>query len=257
MSDEKFLNPFDPANFLSGGGLWDGKTVTITGSKFGLYYLVNGQGEAVKDRDTGEQIVKRVWEVTGIADDDEKERVERYSIGSLQPSADGEYFTKPDGSYGQLHRNCDAAKFAAGLIGGGFDVNLLFDAETGRAKASALIGARVEFKAEDQLDKDGKPKKNKKGYTMQNFYPVKFIGFKEGVGAPASGPDDETLEFAQETVLELLTEAGGSMSRAELVRAVTKKLAGDERGPTVVKLLVKPEFHAAAPWSLDGTTLTV
>jgi len=252
----EFQNPFDPSNFIEGGGLWDDKIVTITGSKFGLYHMKRGDGSAVVDNKTGEPVVKRVWEITGIADDDERERQERYSIGSLQPTADGESFTKPDGSFGTFHKNADAAKFASGLFNGGFDVNLLFDAETGKAKASALVGARIRFKAEAQLDKDGNPKKNKKGYEMQNFYPSEFIGFKDGVAA-AAGPSDEDVTLAQDTVVAVLTALGGSASRGDVIREVTKKLAGTENGPKVIQLLVKPEFNAAAPWTLDGTTLSI
>ena len=43
----QFKNPFDPANFTSGGGLWDGKVVTITGSKAVLSPMKNGDGSPV------------------------------------------------------------------------------------------------------------------------------------------------------------------------------------------------------------------
>jgi len=253
MTDE-LVNPFDDDNFAKGGGLWDDKNVTIIGSKFDVDRLAYGDGSPVLDAKTGAQAIRNVWVVIGIAEDDERERKETYSIGGLIPTVDGEGFTKPDGTPGVLHKNSEAAKFAAGLKSGGFDMNLLF--VNGKSKVSALIGAQLHFVGHARLDKGGTPKKNKAGYEQFRFFPDLFLGFKDGVGAPVSGPTDEDVENARGIVTEVLTGAtDNTMTRAELVRAVSKKLAGDARGPAIVGLLLKPEFHVGAPWTLDGTTL--
>ena len=257
MADNTFVNPFLEENFASGGGLWDGKTVTVIGSKTEIERLSFGDGSPVLDKKTGEQSIRNVWSVIGIAEDDERERKETYSLGGLIPTADGEGFTRPDGTPGVLHKNSEAAKFAAALKASGFDVASLFDMDTGKIHVDRLVGARIVFKGEARLDKDGKPKVNKKGYEQLRFMPESFLGMKDGVGAAKVGPSEEDLAFAVETITGILAEGGGSMGRADIVRAVTTKLNGDPRGPQIVQQILKPEFHASAPWTLDGTTLSL
>lgn len=253
---EQNVNPFDDDNFVSGGGLWDGKTVTILDSKIEIDRLTFKDGSPVIDKNTGEPAVRHVWTIVGISDEDEKERRQTYSIGGLIPTPDGLGFTKADGTPGVLHKNSAAAKFASGLKQGGFDMGLLFP--NGKPDVSGLRGARVVFKAVDRLDKDGKPKVNKNGYTETDFYPVQFVGFKQGVSKPGNGAvSDELKDFATETVTSIIVEAGGNITRADLIRQLTSKLAGDERGAKVVQLVLKPEFNVSAPWTVDGTTLSI
>src|SRR3990172_6558354 len=121
----QYVNPFDEENFKTGGGLWDDKTVTIIESRFTVDMFHNADGTPWLN-DTGEQGKSHVWAITGIAEDEDKERRMTYSIGSLVPTADGEGFVKADGTTGLLHKNSNAGKFAAALKASGYDVSKLF-----------------------------------------------------------------------------------------------------------------------------------
>lgn len=260
MVDEKkpFVNPLDDENFTAGGGLWDGKTVTVIGSKFTLDPMTYKDGSPVINEKSGQPAIRHVWEIEGIADDEEKSRRETYSIGGLLPTADGESFTKADGTIVPLHANSEAAKFSAGIKSGGFDMSTLFDVTTGRVIASKLVGARFVFTAVARLDKDGNIKKNAKGYEQNSFYPTQFVGIKDGVTAPgaAAAPvDDETRKLAVDTVAELLK--GGPLAIAEIVRGVSKALVGNPKVGEVASLILDPSIDAGAPWTRDGATLSL
>jgi len=259
---EQVLNPFDSANFTSGGGLWDGKTVTITAAKAKFSPMQRGDGTPVIDETTNEPIVKRVVEIRGIADGEEAERYEQYSIGSLVPTQDGEGFTKQDGTIVPVHKSAEAAQFFDGVKNGGFDVNLLWDGKT--QKLSALVGARFVMKGVDKLDKDGNVKKSKKGYDQQRFVPVKFVGFSNTVksqsaGNGVSGNGASALkDKATEVVLTILSEAeGNTVTRAELVRELGRRLAGDGDSSKIIALTTREDFHKGQVWKRDGASYSL
>lgn len=250
-------NPFDEESFGSGSGLWDGKTVTIISAKATLDPLTNGDGTPVIDAETGKQAIRNVLELIGIADDEEKERRETYSAGGLVPTADGSGFQRVDGTPGRFHKKCEVALLSSRIKEGGFDLGLLWDAANERQNVRALEGARFVFTATERLDKDGKVKKNKKGYTMQKFWPGKFVGFKAGVGQHKSGNgaavSSELTSRAYEVITGIIAEAGGSISRAELVRQLGARLKGDADANKIITLTTKDDFHKAAPWTRTGT----
>jgi hypothetical protein len=269
MSDQTFSgNPFDPATFTKGGGLWDGKVVTIITAKANIDRLSYGDGSPVLDAKTGEQSIRNVIEIVGIADDEEKERRETYSAGSLVPTADGEGFLRrnPDGSLvaAPFHENSEAAKFSAALASGGFPVAKLWDEKAKRTKLSMLAGARLLMKAEAKLDKDGNAKKNKKGYDQQKFFPIEFLGYKGGgngnVASSTSAPQGNGSALRDKAigvVTTLLAENGGTLTRSDLVRKLSAALNGDADCNKVLALVVREEFHKDAPWTRQGTTLTL
>lgn len=250
----QFKNPFDPANFTSGGGLWDGKVVTITGSKGVLSPMKNGDGSPVLG-DDGNPVIKHVWQVTGIAEDADAERREEWSAGSLLPTPDGEGFTSPkDGSIVPFDKRSEAGKAMQALVDGGFDPALLFDGETGKPKLSGLVGCKILFRAEDKLDRNGHVKKNKKGYTQQRFYPSKLVGFAEGK-APVDAAAHSALEDkAVGVIVGILKENNGKVSRAALVRLLSAKLAGDTDANKIIGLVTKESFHTDRPWTRDDTS---
>ena len=59
------FNPFDPANHATGGGLWDGKTVTITSAKAHTGPMTRKDGSAVLDEKTKQRIQKRIDKEVG------------------------------------------------------------------------------------------------------------------------------------------------------------------------------------------------
>lgn len=249
---EQFVNPFDSDNFREGGGLWDGKVVTITKSKTETKRLAYKDGSAVVN-DNGEQAVRNVWTISGIAEDTEKEITREYSIGGMIPTADGEGFTRQDGKPAILHKNSDAAKLAAALKTSGFDVNLLF--VNGKPKVSALEGAKLRFKGEDRLDKDGKPKKQKNNpkYTEQDFFPVEFVGFS-ATARKGNGVDDATKAKATDAVMGVLAEAGGTLTQVDLVKALSRKMAGSADLPAIVGLVSKREVPGV---KVEGATFSL
>jgi hypothetical protein len=261
MSDsEQDFNPF--VDFAVGGGLWDGKTVTITEAKFTIDRLTYKDGKPVMDERTGQPSVRNVLAVQGIAEGEEKERRETYSIGGCVPTADGEGFLKADGTPGKLHENSEASRFFRELKGAGFPVESLYDAASKRARVSGLKGARVVFVAVPKLDKDGKIKKSKDGkYTENHFFPSKFVGKAEGTvgagGGNGAAAADALKEKAMGIVMQILAEAGGTLSRSALVSKIGAAMAGDKEVMKVVALVVREDFHKGAPWKHTATEISL
>jgi len=252
-----FKNPFDPDNFSLGVG-WDGKTVTITSSRFKTDMFTYGDGTPYLD-DNGEQGYANVWEIKGISEDSENERTESYSIGkSLIPTSDGDSFEhkagKPNATF---HVKAKAAKFAAALKTSGFDLSKLVDDE-GKPSAKGLVGAIFVFKALQPIDpKTNEPAVDKGGYAKIEQYPAKFIGWSKTSPA-AQVANDGVQDKAYDVITELLTEAeGNTLTRVQLIQALNKKLAGDDDMNAIVQLAVKEDFNSAAPWKLEGNTISL
>jgi len=249
-------NPFDDSNFVGGGGLWDGKIVTITVAKTLVHWVTKGSGESAVPvlNDNGQPAFKNVLEVRGIADDEDVERYEQYSAGSLIPTEDGLGFVRIDGTPAAFHKGCEMSKFGRLIKAGGFDVGKLWDSEKKRQNVTGLVGSRFLFKGEPTLDKDGKPKINKKGYEMLRFWPVKYEGVvAAGAIVGVSAPNSELTDKAIKAVAEALGELGGKASRSELVRKLATKLSGDADGNKIIALVAKADFHKGRAWTVDGT----
>lgn len=254
MDEREDFNPYE--DFSAGGGLWDGKVVSITGACFKLDPLQYKDGSPVIDERTGQPSIRNVLEVVGIAEGEEKERRETYSIGGNIPTADGEGFQKADGTPGKLHENSEAAKFFRDLKNAGFDMGLLYNRETHRSHISNLKGARLLFKAVPRLDKDGKVKMSKDGKYEQNSYlPVKFVG--STVMTAKAGPSDGLRDKAAGIILTLLADNGGKLTRADLVRKVSGALAKDKDSTAIIGLIVREDFHKGQPWTYTGTEISL
>jgi len=251
---ETSFNPFE--DFAEGGGLWDGKVVAVTAAKFTLDPMRYKDGSPVLD-DQGNPSIRRVLELKGIAEGDEAERRETYSIGSCIPTADGEGFTKVDGSPGKLHEASEAAHFFKGLKAGGFDTKGLFDSN-GRSKISNLVGAKLLMKAVAKLDREGNVKKSKDGkYTQNAFYPEKWLGQRAGAAAAGHAANNGLREKAVGTVISILSDAGGRITRQKLVAEIGKLLKGDKDAMPIIALVTREDFHKDAPWTYTGTELSL
>jgi len=248
-------NPYDPETFAHGGGLWDGKTVTITGAVAKVEALAYGDGKPVLD-DKGQQSIQTGLVITGIADGgDDKERRETYSVGDkLVPTPDGEGFIGKDGGPPKFHANSNMAKFATALKGSGFDLSTLI--VDGKQRLSKLVGARFTFKGEPKIGKDGKPIKDKKGYDKSLHLPVRFVGYATGQQAAApsgNGPVPAGGLHVKATGAVLAALAGGPLTRADLVRTLAQQLAGDADANAIIGLVVRDDFHKGQAWKYDGT----
>lgn len=259
-------NPFDQGNFATGGGLWDGKEVTVTRAVAGVKLLTTKDGKPVIDDKTKKQSAVIGLIVSGLAEGDEKERTVEYTCGEkMQPDADGESFSMKDGSVPKFHVNSSLGKLVAALTASGFPVrDLLVGVGAkyiGQQKWSKLVGAKLTFKAEAKLGKDGKPLKDAKGYEKNSFYPVKFVGMTAGIVSSGGGgsvggvarPGSEAIVAkAEGLVIEAL--AAGPLTRQQLVQALAQKLAGDSDSNAVIGLIVRDDFHKGKAWKYeDGT----
>jgi hypothetical protein len=244
-------NPFDPDSFVHGGGLWDGKIVTITGAVAKTEALAYGDGKPVVDPKTGAQTTQTGLIVSGISDGaDDKERRETYSCGDrLVPTPDGQGFVSRDGGAPKIHANSNLGKFAAALKASGFDLSTLI--EGGQQKLGKLVGARFMFKGEPKVGRDGKALKDKKGYDKNLYLPVKFVGYATGGGVVGNG----LATKADAAVVAAL--AGGPLSRADLVRTLAQSLAGDGDSNAVIGLVIRDDFHKGKPWKYDGVTASL
>lgn len=273
MSSEQ-VNPFEPDAFAHGGGLWDGKTVTITRAVAKTEALTYGDGKPVIDDKTKVQSIQTGLEITGIADGgDDKERRETYGVGEkLVPTPDGTGFVSKDGTPAKFHANSGIAKLSAALKASGFDLGMLIEKQADgsfKQRLDRLTGARFVFKGEAKLGRDGKPLKDKKGYDKQAFYPVKFVGFVAGAGAgvaatPGNGAAHTptgngalAAKAAGVVTAALAAAPEGKLTRAELMRTIAQTLAGDGDSNGIIGLIVRDDFHKGQPWHYDGVTASL
>ena len=246
-------NPFLDENMSEGGGgLWDGKTVTILSAKAEIRQATKTDGTS---------FTQHVLSLVGIADDSERERREDYSAGlTAVPQGDGNGFTLPEGK--GFFKTSNVAEFLRRLAKSGFDMSKLFDESTGKQNLSALAGTRFTFVGVERKDAQGnvkksKSKKNDKEYIQYHFYPETFVGFKGGQTA-APKANGALREKATGVVTELLAGAENqTLTRANLVRNLATRLAGDADSNAIIALVVKDDFHAGQAWKRDGTTISL
>jgi hypothetical protein len=249
-------NPYDSDTFQHGGGLWDGKVVTITSAIAKTEALTYGDGKPVIDDKTKQQSIQTGLVISGIADgEDDKERRETYSVGDkLVPTPDGEGFVARDGGPPKFHANSNMAKFASALKASGFDISKLV-AVDGRQKLSRLVGARFVFTAQPKIGRDGKPLRDKKGYDKNIYLPVKFVGYAgEGATAPAGNGAAGGSGLREKATAKVLAAlANGPLTRADLVRTLAQQLQGDADANAIIGLVVNDNFHKGQAWKYDGT----
>src|SRR5688572_1369921 len=170
-------NPFAPETYVQGGGLWDGKKVTVTRAVAKTEAMTYGDGKPVMEKGkdgkpTGKQASQTGLFVSGIAEGEDKERTEVYGSGTkLVPTPDGESFVMVDGSPLRFHGGSGLGKFSNALTAAGYPTERLV-VKPGQLRFSALVGSQLVFKAEAKIGKDGKPIKDAKGYDKQSFLPV-------------------------------------------------------------------------------------
>lgn len=258
-------DPFDPETFIRGGGLWDGRVVTITGSVAKTEALKYSDGKPVLDKE-GRQTIQTGLIITGVSDGaDEKERRETYSSGDkLVPTSDGEGFVGKDGTPPKFYANSNLGKFAAALRASGFDTTTLLERlpdGSVRQRLSRLVGTRFLFKGEPKMDRAGKVIKDKRGYDKHMYLPVRFIGRVAGAQPPTGGTAAGTVArespltsplAAKATASVIKALAGGPLTKVELVQALAQALASDSDSNGVIGLVVRDDFHIGKPWTYDG-----
>jgi hypothetical protein len=251
------VNPYDPDNFSKGGGFWDDEVVQVTFAKFVIKLMTQGKrGSADEkpwiDPKTKEQGTTNILQIKGIGTETEKEREEEYSIGAFIPTEGGEQCAHPKDPSKRLNETCAAAKLFRALKTAGFDTATLYP------KISALVGQRFLMKAVPTLNKDGSVKQ-KNGYDVTKPYPVEVAGgAADAPVAQAAVAGNGLAEKADETIMALLAEADDNkLSRKDLVKQVSKTLAGDADSNKIVALIVRADYHKGKPWNYTGTEISL
>jgi hypothetical protein len=255
----KPTNPYAVDEFATGGQGWDDQVVQVTKVEFKVSLMTQGKRGSAEEKpwidpDTGKQGFNNVLAITGIPVEGDKEWTNEYGTGAFVPAEGGEQCVHPQDPSKRLHVKCKAAIFLKGLSEAGFDTATLYP------KISALVGQRILFKGVPILNKDGSIKKNKAGFEQFDYYP---IGIEEGGAAavstqPTAAAGNGLAELADETILNVLGETeGGKLTRAELVRAVSKALAGQAEANKIVALIVRQDYHTDKPWTYTGTEISL
>lgn len=208
------------------------------------------------------------------ADEDEKDRTEYYKIGALSdftPNAKKTQYV-PTGTKRAMNKGGKAALFIRALKDKGFQLSKL----GGPDGVKALEGLHVhvnnvpmpKFKS-----KDGTESKDSSVLVITRIYdePAAGGGKKQSGGASkkaASKPaadsgagSDEVSSRAEEVVVEVIAEKGGTVAKAQLTAAAFQKIPSSEGKVrnAVVGLISKEDWlgDEARPWTYAGGELTL
>lgn len=179
MSEETM---FGKATFTSddlgtGGGLHDDVDGVIVLARFKLEEWRDKNGNISPNAKPAIvcEIVRQFEDGT-----DESQYPIKYSVGTpdyWKPSADGSSVYKAKSDKTKFNKNYGFGKLVEKILGIGAG-NLLAD-----GAITGLVGHSFHWLNEPELDKDGKEKKNDKGYVITTPYPSRYIG----KATPASG----------------------------------------------------------------------
>lgn len=254
-------NPYEADNMPEGGGLT--RDVVVTKAAYVIYPMKRGDGSPVIDEKTGQQSYFIGAQIEALSTDPRAEgKVGKYewSAGKKgKPSPDGELLLDDKGNPAVIYKTSNWGKAIEGLRKGGFDPALLYP------RLSYLVGAKLVLGGENKIGKDGKPKTHvaktgpKAGQTFNDieWFPVEYKG---GAGSRAAGNGagksvDELTTKAEAAVVAAIAEAGGSIERKDLIRALGTNLKGDADAVRITALVARQDFHTGRPWSFDGSTL--
>jgi len=247
-------NPYDVENMPEGGGLT--RDIVVVGAKYVSYGLTRKDGSPVINDKTKQQAVFTGLRITAIRG--EKEEKYEFSAGQkAKPSPDGELLLNDKGEPAPIHKNSNLGKFNLALKAGGFNTSTLYP------RVSALVGAKLTLEGVDKVGADGKVKTHVyegKTYNDLEWFPSAYNG---GAGARAAGGNGagtsaaDLTAKAEAAVVAAIAEAGGSIARKDLIRALGTNLKGDADAVRITALVAKQDFHTGRPWTFDGSTLAL
>jgi len=254
---QEFKNPYLAENMPEGGGLT--RDIVVTSAKYVQYILTRKDGTQVIDEKTKQPSVFVGLRIEGISTDPRSEgKTAKYewSAGKqARPSADGELLVNEKGEPAVIRKTSNLGRAIEGLAAGGFDRALLYP------RVSVLVGAKLVLEGVNKVGADGKPKThtyNGKTYNDLDWFPVEYkggAGSRTGNGAGAGA--DAIAEKAEAAVLAAIAEAGGSIERKDLIRALGTNLKGDADAIKITTLVARQDFHNGRPWAFDGSKLTL
>jgi hypothetical protein len=269
-----------PSDMVAGGGQFDDIDVQIIGARFrGWDY--NG---TISSPILG-------FEVTYRASEDAHEFSQVYSAGDLKhfaPSEDGRYAV-PVGNQAGLSESTNLAQWMTALINAGFPESKIGEDVTafvgtvghvnnvpqmkraGLATAKdgkVLIFTKIHsfpWDAAAQTAKAAAPaaKAKAKGQPQAAAQAAPVQAPVQTAAAPAGSDDGALSAQAVQTVLSILTEKGGTISKTAITQEAFKKLMKDPDRNKLLQLIFKDEFlkgqvvEGGVPWAFDGTTISL
>lgn len=259
---ETVKNPYAAENMPEGGGLT--RDIVVTSAKYVVEAMKRKDGTPVKN-DKGEQSYFIGLRIEGLSTDPRAEgKVAKYDFSSgkkAKPSADGELLLDEKGNPAPIYKSSNLGRAIEALRQGGLDPALLYP------KVSHLVGAKLTLAGQDQKDKDGKVKTytgtDGKTHNSIEWFPQSYnggAGTRAGNGASAgngAAASDAITAKAEAAVLAAIVEAGGSIERKDLIRALGTSLKGDVDAIKVTTLVARQDFHTGRPWTFDGSRLAL
>lgn len=245
-------NPFKDENISFRGGALDNKTMIVTGIRVETKVFHNDDRP---DSEVGYLYLDGLIEGYGWTNS-----IHLSAGGQQRPSEDGLGFVGLNGEPTPFHVSCNLIKFLRKISKQGFDVDRLWDETERRHRFDRFVGARFHIIGDARKDaKTGEYVYKADGETPKIEYKYDFLGYGTVADAEKSASEqpDGLRDKAIDAVLTALTEAGGSMGRADLVRAINKQLGSDPDKTKIAALLLKDSFHKDVPWTKDGSNLSL
>jgi hypothetical protein len=252
------FNPYAADQMPEGGGLT--REVVVTGIKYVQFGLVRGDGSPVIDDRTKQQSIFTGVRIDAVSLDpghEQKPSKYEFSTGKKgKPTADGEQLVNDDGSITKLYKSSAWGEAVNALRAGGFDPIQLFP------RISALKGAKLTLEGRDQKKADGTTKTYKgtdgKTHNSIEWVPAKFNGFVQGgAQVAATGNGADLVSKAEAAVVAAIVEAGGTIERKDVIRALGTSLKGDADAIKITTLVARADFHTGRPWTFDGSKLSL
>jgi hypothetical protein len=263
LAEAKAKNPYLKDEFSQGGGGgWSGKVVTVTAASFVRRPWKRADGSPVLNNKTNDPVITTNLSIRGIADGQSAEITREWEVPFLLPTEDGEGLYDPkraDGTF-KIKASSEVAKFldAYQTGGGSLDAIVTVDSDKVVQHISGLVGAKILFRGEPQLDKDGTPRLDKNKFPVLSFFPEEVVTQGQGRGA-AAADDTETKAEAATVVAKLLADAPEHrISRQNFMQQAAKAVKGRANSNAVLKHLLDNSFLSTIPnVNYNGSELSV
>ena len=253
------FNPYAADQMPEGGGLT--RDIVVTSAKYVFYPMTRKDGSPVIDDKTKQQSFFVGLRVEGLSTDPKAEgKVGKYewSVGKkARPSADGEMLVDESGNPAKVYKTSNLGKAINMLRDGGFDVTTLYP------RVSVLVGSKLTLVGVNKVGADGKPKTHiceGKTFNDIEWFPERYnggAGTRAAAGNGVGKAADELVTKAEAAVVAAIAEAGGTIERKDLIRALGTNLKGDADAVRITALVARQDFHAGRPWSFDGSKLSL
>lgn len=259
MSEQtKVVNPYDADNMPEGGGLQ--RDIVVTSAKYVTYQLTRKDGSAVIDERTNQPSTFVGLRIEGLSTDPRAEgKTAKYEFSAgkkAKPSADGEMLVDESGNPAKIYKTSNLGRAVDALRAGGFNPSQLYP------RVSVLVGARLTLEGVNKVGADGKVKTHVyegKTYNDIEWFPSRYNGHATG-GVPKAGNGAAASDLtakAEAAVVTALAEAGGTLERKDLIRALGTALKGDPDAVRITAQVARADFHTGRPWAFNGTRLTL